>query len=119
MASSTEFSETDFKGLLWFQPPAAAFGELISNPAFAFFPCQDFASPSKSNFFVMARSASVALGEVGQRNWFHVKVLLLEYVSTFLLRLVPILVSHVSSVFSPPALLLTTRFVASLVSFGY
>ena len=66
----------------------------------------------------MARSASVALGEVGQRNWFHVKVLLLEYVSTFLLRLVPILVSHVSTVFFTFCFVFT-RFVASLVSFGY
>ena len=84
-----------------------------------FFPAKISPVRPKSNFFVMARSASVALGEVGQRNWFHVKVLLFEYVSTFLLRLVPILVLHVSSVFSLPALFLTTRFVASLVSFGY
>ena len=57
-----------------------------------FFPAKISPVRPKSNFFVMARSASVALGEVGQRNWFHVKGL-------FLLRLVPILVSHVSSVF--------------------
>ena len=67
----------------------------------------------------MARSASVALGEVGQQIRFCVHVLLLEYVSTFLLRLVPTSVSLVSSICSLSALFSSSRFPASLVSFGY
>ena len=50
---------------------------------------------------------------------FRVHVLLLEYVSTFLLRLVPTLVSLVSFVRSLSALFSSSRFVASLVSLGY
>ena len=67
---------------------------LSATPLFAFSTCQCFTGYPRGNFFVMARSASVALGEVGLV--FH--VLLLGYVSTFLLCLVPILVSLVSSV---------------------
>ena len=36
-ASSTEFSGSDFKVSLWFQPPPAAFEELICDPAFCLF----------------------------------------------------------------------------------
>ena len=61
---------------------------LSATPLFAFSTCQCFTGYPRGNFFVMARSASVALGEVGLV--FH--VLLLGYVSTFLLCLVPILV---------------------------
>ena len=61
---------------------------LSATPLFAFSTCQCFTGYPRGNFFVMARSASVALGEVGLV--FH--VLLLEYASTFLLCLVPILV---------------------------
>ena len=49
----------------------------------------------------------------------RVRVLLLEFVSTFLLRLVPTLLSFVSSVCSLSALFLSSTFQASLVSFGY
>jgi len=49
----------------------------------------------------------------------HVRVLLLEFVSTFLLRLVSTLVWFVSTVCSLSALLLSSRILASLVSFGY
>ena len=50
---------------------------------------------------------------------FRVHVLLLEYVSTFLLRLVSTLVSLVSSVRLLSALFSSSRFLASLVNFGY
>ena len=46
-----------------------------------------------------------------------VRVLLLEFASTSLFRLVPTLVSFVSSVCSLSALFLSSRFLASLVSF--
>ena len=49
----------------------------------------------------------------------RVRVLLLEFVSAFLYRLVPTLVSLVSSVCSLSALLLSSWFLASLVGFGY
>ena len=49
----------------------------------------------------------------------RVRVLLLEFVSTFLFRLVPTLVSLVSSVCSLSALFLSSWFLASLVGFGY
>ena len=49
----------------------------------------------------------------------RVRVLLLEFVSTFLFRLVPTLVSRVSSVCSLSALFLSSWFLASLVGFGY
>ena len=78
---------------------------LSATPLFAFSTCQCFTGYPRGNFFVMARSASVALGEVGLV--FH--VLLMGYVSTFLLRLVPILVSLVSSVCSLSALFLSKR----------
>ena len=78
---------------------------LSATPLFAFSTCQCFTGYPRGNFFVMARSASVALGEVGLV--FH--VLLLGYVSTFLLCLVPILVSLVSSVCSLSALFLSKR----------
>ena len=70
----------------------------------------------------MAHSASVALGEVGQQSRFGVLVLMLENVSTFLLRLVLTLISLVSSVSLLSALIQlfsSNRFQASLVSFGY
>ena len=90
-------------------------------PRFFFLPAN--VSPvSRGNFLVMARSASVALGEVGQQSRFGIHVLLLENVSTFLLRLVLTLASLVSSVSSLSALIQlfsSNRFQASLVSFGY
>ena len=70
----------------------------------------------------MAHSASVALGEVGQQSRFGFLFLMLENVSTFLLRLVLTLISLVSSVSSLSALIQlfsSNRFQASLVSFGY
>ena len=92
---------------------------LSVTPRFAFSACQCFTYHSRGSFLVMARSASVALGEVGQQIRFRVRVLLLEYVSTFLLRLVPTLVSLLSPVYSLSALFSSSRFPASLVSFGY
>ena len=59
---------------------------------------------SRGNFLVMAHFVFVALGEVGKQSRFGVHVLLLENVSTFLLRLVLTLVSLVSSVSSLSAL---------------
>ena len=70
----------------------------------------------------MAHSASVALGEVGQQSRFGFLFLMLENVSTFLLRLVLTLISLVSSVSSLSALIQlfsSNRFQASLDSFGY
>ena len=70
----------------------------------------------------MAHSASVALGEVGQQSRFGFLVLMLENVSTFLLRLVLTLISLVSPVSSLSALIQlfsSNRFQASLDSFGY
>ena len=49
----------------------------------------------------------------------RVRVLLLEFLSTFLFRLVPTLVSLVSSVCSLSALFLSSWFLARLVGFGY
>ena len=49
----------------------------------------------------------------------RVRVLLLEFVSTFFIRLAPTLVSLVSSVSSLSALFLSSWFLASLVGFGY
>ena len=70
----------------------------------------------------MAHSASVALGEVGQQSRFGFLFLMLENVSTFLLRLVLTLISLVSSVSSLSALIQlfsSNRFQASLDIFGY
>ena len=49
----------------------------------------------------------------------RVRVLLLEFVSTFFICLAPTLVSLVSSVSSLSALFLSSWFLASLVGFGY
>ena len=58
LASSTEFSGSDFKVSLWFQPPPAAFGELICDPTFRLFCLPIF----HRSLFLMAGTASVALG---------------------------------------------------------
>ena len=74
LASSTEFSGSDFEVLLWFQLPRTSFGELMCNLAFTFSACQKFTGHYKGNFFVMARSTSAALGEVGKRRLVRVHV---------------------------------------------
>ena len=53
---------------------------LSVTPRFAFSVYQCFTGPSKGNFFVIARSAS---------GWVRVRVLLLEFVSTFFFVLYP------------------------------
>ena len=81
---------------------------------FAFSVCQCFTGFSKGNFFVIARSASKALSEVGSCSCFIVGICI-----NFFIRLAPTLVSLVSSVSSLSALFLSSWFLASLVGFGY
>ena len=113
-ASSTEFSGSDFKVSLWFQSPPAAFGELICNPFLPFLSAN--VSPVSPK---VTSSLSLALHLKLLARSVRVRVLLLEFVSTFLSRLVPALLSFVSSVCSLSPLFLSSRFQASLVSFGY
>ena len=47
------------------QPPQAVLENLSVTPRFAFSAYQCFTGHSRGSFLVMARSASVALGEVG------------------------------------------------------
>ena len=113
-ASSTEFSGSDFKVSLWFQSPPAASGELICDPFVPFLSANVSPVPPK-----VISSLSLALCLKLLARSVCVRVLLLEFVSTFLFRLVPTLVSLVSSVCSLSALFLSSWFLASLVGFGY
>ena len=113
-ASSTEFSGSDFKVSLWFQPPPATFGELICDPFLPFLSANVSPVPPK-----VISSLSLALRLKLLARSVRVRVLLLEFVSTFLFRLVPTLVSLVSSVCSLSALFLSSWFLARLVGFGY
>ena len=110
-ASSTEFSGSDLKVSLWFQSPPAAFGELICDPFLPFLPANVSPVPPK-----VISSLSLALRLKLLARSVCVRVLLLEFLSTFLFRLVPTLVSLVSSVCSLSALFLSSWFLAS---FGY
>lgn len=112
--SSTEFSASGFKVSLWFQSPPATFGELICDPFVPFLSANVSPVPPK-----VISSLSLALRLKLLARSVRVRVLLLEFVSTFLFRLVPTLVSLVSSVCSLSALFLSSWFLASLVGFGY
>ena len=85
-------------------------------PLFAFSVCQCFTGPSKGNFFVIARSASKALSEVGLCSCFIVGICINFFVSScthlsfacFLRLFTFCLVFYLSSCF-----------LDSLVGFGY
>lgn len=62
------FNVVQWKGLQSFavvQPPQAVLENLSGTPRFAFSACQCFTGHSRGSFLAMARSASVALNEVG------------------------------------------------------
>ena len=77
-ASSTEFSGSDFKVSLQFQPPPATFGELICDPFVPFLSAN--VSPVSPK---VISSLSLALHLTLLARSVRVRVLLLEFVSTF------------------------------------